>query len=248
MYQKLSLFILLLGMIILTACHSGERQTLFTTTSDSLSVQIKRAISEKKRVLALKRELESVRYRKSLLKYQAIIRKYAKRYGFDWRLIVAQIMQESKFREAARSPVGASGLMQLMPRTSQEITRELDFQYILKNPRENIAAGIYHLRKQYGHFPNADFNNRLKLSLASYNCGAGRVFDSQRIARHFKRPPFQWRTIRGYLQMLKHSDWEMHLLVWPQGKPEHGYFYGFNETITYVDNIWQMYQAYKKIL
>jgi hypothetical protein len=82
MYQKLSLFILLLGMIILTACHSGERQTLFTTTSDSLSVQIKRAISEKKRVLALKRELESVRYRKSLLKYQAIIRKYAKRYGY----------------------------------------------------------------------------------------------------------------------------------------------------------------------
>jgi hypothetical protein len=35
--------------------------------------------------------------------------------------------------------------------------------------------------------------------------------------------------------------------VWPQGKPKHGYFYGFDETITYVDNIWEMYDIYREI-
>jgi membrane-bound lytic murein transglycosylase F len=239
---------ILISFFGLAACNSGERRVYSTVTTDSLSAQIQRVLDEKKRVLALKRELESSRYRNSLLKYRPIIRKYAKRYGFDWRLIVAQIMQESQFKEAAKSPVGASGLMQLMPGTSREITRELDFQYILKNPRENIAAGIYHLRKQYGYFPNADYTNRIKLSLASYNCGAGRIFDSQSIARYLNRSPFLWTNIRKYLTLLKQTDWELHLQVWPQGKPQYGYFYGFEETITYVDRIWDKFQVYKKIL
>ena len=41
---------------------------------------------------------------------------------------------------------------------------------------------------------------------------------------------------------------ELHLQVWPLGRPAHGYFYGYNETITYVDRIWEIYQVYKKIL
>ena len=40
---------------------------------------------------------------KMVIKYKPIIKKYAKRYGFDWRLIVAQIVQESGFKEKARS-------------------------------------------------------------------------------------------------------------------------------------------------
>lgn len=220
---------------------------------DSLSNQIKKVIEEKKRYWDLKQEFEKSRYNKSLLKYRPIIRKYAKRYGFDWRLIVAQIMQESKFRQTARSKVGAAGLMQIMPRTARQITRDLevhefDVKYILKNPRENIAAGIYHLKKQYNYFPKADFANRTKLSLASYNCGAGRIFDAQNIAHYYKKSPYQWINIREYLTMLKKSDWELHLQVWPLGHPKHGYFYGYEETLNYVENIWQLFQVYKKIL
>jgi len=253
MVMKFICIILFSSNLFLFSCNDFSEKSTATLESDSLSIQIVKMIEEKKRYLALKREFENSRYNKSLLKYRPIIRKYAKRYGFDWRLIVAQIMQESKFRQTAQSRVGARGLMQLMPRTAQEITREFDVhefdvQYILQNPRENIAAGIYHLRKQYNYFANADMVNRTKLSLASYNCGAGRVFDAQNIARFFNHSPHHWDYIRKYIAMLKKSDWELHLQVWPLGRPKYGYFYGYEETINYVERIWELFQTYQKIL
>jgi membrane-bound lytic murein transglycosylase F len=157
-------------------------------------------------------------------------------------------MQESKFHEAARSPVGASGLMQLMPETARALTRELDVEHILLNPRDNIAAGIYHLKKQYNFFPEADAVNRTQLSLASYNCGAGRIFDAQSIARYYQVSPYSWGTVRQYLPQLKSSDWKLHLQIWPLGRPKYGYFYGHKETITYVENVWDLYQIFTKIL
>jgi len=215
---------------------------------DSLEVTIKKVIEEKRKLNELKEEFEKSRYMNALLKYKPIIKKYSKRYGFDWRLIVAQIMQESKFREEARSHVGARGLMQIMPNTARELSKELDILYILRNPRENIAAGIYHMKKQYNLFPNADFPNRTKLSLAAYNCGAGRIFDAQDIVRYYRLSPNVWNNVKKYLGSLKSGDWEVHLLVWPTGKPKHGYFYGETETTTYVANIWEMYNLYRKIL
>ena len=232
-------------ILFIMACQNTSREISAVAAGDSLTSQIKQAVERKRRILEVKRQIESRRYNKTLLKYSPVIKKYAKRYGFDWRLIVAQIMQESRFREHARSPVGARGLMQLMPRTEREISRELDFLYILKNPRENIAAGIYHLKKQYGFFPHANYVNRMKLSLAAYNSGAGRVFDSQDIVRYYKFSPDQWKYVKTYLPQLRRTDWKIHLQVWPQGKPKHGYFNGSEETITYVDNIWEMYEIYR---
>ena len=104
------------------------------------------------------------------------------------------------------------------------------------------------MKKVSSLFHNADYNNRIKLSLASYNCGVGRIRDAQAIARFYKKSPYQWKYIREYLSLLKDTDWELHLQVWPQGKPKHNYFYGYEETISYVDNIWEMYQIFKKIL
>ena len=51
--------------------------------------------------------------------YDKIVKRYARRWGFDWRLISAQIFVESGFREKARSRVGALGLMQIMPSTAK---------------------------------------------------------------------------------------------------------------------------------
>jgi membrane-bound lytic murein transglycosylase F len=238
---------MLFCLLLLFSCQRVDTDNSVAAESDSLTKKIEQSLQKKKRLLELKKQFENSHYNKSFLKYSPVIKKYAKRYGFDWRLIVAQIMQESKFIEQARSPVGAHGLMQLMPGTEKEISRELDFQYILKNPRENIAAGIYHLNKQYSYFPDSNYNNRIKLSLAAYNCGAGRVFDAQDIARYYKSSPAQWRTVKNYLGLLKSDDWKVHLLVWPQGQPKHGYFYGSEETIAYVDNIWDMYEIYREL-
>jgi membrane-bound lytic murein transglycosylase F len=246
--MKQKILISLFALMVAAGCSDTQQVQSNDVSADSLSAQVQRFIDEKKRILELKNEFENSRYNKSLLKYRSTIRKYAKRYGFDWRLIVAQIMQESKFHEKARSPVGARGLMQVMPGTARELSRELDVEFIMMNPRENIAAGIYHLKKQYQYFPEADQTNRLKLGLACYNAGAGRIFDAQDIARYYNQPPYKWPSVRVNLPKLKATDWELHLQVWPMGKPKHGYFYGYNETITYVDKIWEMYEVYKKIL
>ena len=93
----------------------------------------------------------------------------------------------------------------------------------------------------------AIFKNRIKLSLAAYNSGAGRIFDAQEIAKFKQRSPNKWKNISQYITMLQPSYWELYLQVWPQGRPEHGYFYGYHETTTYVQNIWEMYQVYRKI-
>ncbi len=240
---------LLLILFIWPACHISDMEAQSDpVANDSLLAVIKKRIEEKQELRRMREELLRSPVGYSIKKYKPIIKKYAKRYGFDWRLIVAQIVQESGFREKARSRVGARGLMQIMPFTAREISRELDIEYIMRNPRENITAGIYHLNKQMGYFRDARIEDRTQLALASYNAGPGRVFDAQDISAYFHQPTNQWPTVKPYLSLLKRSDWELHLQVWPDGKPKHGYFYGYNETINYVTNIWERYKLYKKIL
>jgi membrane-bound lytic murein transglycosylase F len=244
----MKVFLLIILVFVFMSCSYDEIHITDGVDSDSLSSEIQRKIEEKKQLDEFRREFERRGYMNSISKYKPIIKKYSKRYGFDWRLIVAQIMQESRFIEKARSHVGAKGLMQIMPRTATELSKELDIQYILKNPRENIAAGIYHMKKQFAHFPNADFQNRTKLSLAAYNCGVGRIYDAQELTKYNRLSPNVWNNVNQYLGKLRPKYWEVHLQVWPQGKPKYGYFYGEEETITYVENIWTLYNLYKKIL
>ncbi len=234
----------------LVACRqSTAERRISNGRADSLLLhRVRQRIEDKKRLEELRTELMSSELGRSIAHYKPIIKKYAKRYGFDWRLIAAQIVQESGFQTKARSHVGARGLMQLMPYTAREISQELDIEYIMKNPRENITAGIYHLHKQYRLFSDAPFADRTKLALASYNAGAGRVFDAQDIARYFKLQTNRWINVRPYLAMLKKSDWQLHLQVWPEGRPRHGYFYGYKETINYVESIWATYIDYCKIM
>lgn len=228
------------------SCSKGPSGKKVAERKDGVLSQ--EMFAEKEKAEELQRRLKRSSLGRSIEKYKPIIKKYAKRYGFDWRLIVAQIVQESGFKTKARSHVGARGLMQIMPGTAREISKELDIEYIIRNPRENITAGIYHLRKQARLFPEAPFSDRTKLALASYNCGVGRIFDAQDIARYYKHSTNRWESVRPYLTTLKKTDWQLHLQVWPTGKPKYGYFYGYNETINYVESIWSLYHMYRKIM
>jgi membrane-bound lytic murein transglycosylase F len=242
-------YILVAAALLLTfSCTEKEAHTSQDRPDSTLQIEIQKRLAQKKEIQRLRHQLNNSNMGRALARYKPIIKKYAKHYGFDWRLIAAQIVKESGFHTKARSHVGARGLMQLMPRTAQEISKELDIYYIMKNPRENITAGIYHLRKQYHYFPDATKKERIKFALASYNGGAGRVFDAQNIARHYRRPVNRWDSVSPYLSMLKESDWQLHLQIWPDGKPRYGYFYGYNETINYVNGIWTLYEAYRLIL
>lgn len=54
-------------------------------------------------------------------KYDDLIKKYAKKINWDWRLLAAQVYQESKFDPGAKSWAGAKGLMQVMPATAESL-------------------------------------------------------------------------------------------------------------------------------
>lgn len=236
-------------LFLFAACgHHNPPKVQMNQADSALLKMVEQRIEEKKALEKVRLNLERSNLMLHIDRYLPLIKKYAKRYGFDFRLIIAQIIQESGFKMHARSRVGARGLMQIMPGTARELSRELDIEYILLRPRENITAGIYHLYKQTQYFPDAPPEDRLKLALASYNAGAGRVFDAQDIARYFKQPVNHWESVKPYLAMLKKTDWQLHLQVWASGRPPHGYFYGYEETISYVENIWNMYQMYRKIL
>ncbi len=246
-----NIFLVVLLLLLISFSGCGRRTP--TTPNrirerDRLVEMVEKTIAEKRALEEFKKKYLSPVIYEKIQQYYPVIRKYAKRYGFDWRLIVAQILKESRFKENARSHMGAIGLMQIMPYTAVEITQEQDIDYIARDPRENIAAGIYHLYKQVQLFPQANRVNRLKLGLAAYNAGAGRIYDAQDIARFLGLDPNTWEAVKFCLPKLTSEYWKLHLEVWELGVPPYGYFYGYEQTIDYVDSIWESYELLKKVL
>jgi soluble lytic murein transglycosylase-like protein len=97
--------------------------------------------------------------------YEGAIVEAAERYRLDPVLIRSVIQIESAFDALAVSPVGAQGLMQLMPEVAEEMGVADPF-----NPRENIMGGSRLLRNLLNHF-----KGNVKLTLAGYNAGPGAV-------------------------------------------------------------------------
>jgi soluble lytic murein transglycosylase len=91
----------------------------------------------------------------------------------DPALVHALSRQESEFNAAAKSPVGAAGLMQLMPATAKAVARAYKVKFDsaqLTNAAYNTQLGEAHLRDLIDSYNGSYF-----LSLAAYNAGGGRV-------------------------------------------------------------------------
>ncbi len=167
--------------------------------------------------------------------YDAIIQRYAERYGFDWRLIAAQVYQESRFDRSASSFAGATGLMQLMPRTA----RAMGFD-ALDGADDDIHAGVKYLDWVRQRFePSLPFNQRLWFSLAAYNAGHGHVQDARRLARQKGWDADRWfgNTERAMLLLSKKAY---------ASKARFGYVRGI-EPVSYVRNIRHRYRAYVEL-
>jgi hypothetical protein len=96
------------------------------------------------------------------------IREAATRYGIPAQWIRAVMQQESGGEEQAVSPVGAIGLMQVMPATYQDLEASEGLGGDPFNPHDNILAGAAYIKQMYDRFGAPGF-------LAAYNAGPGEM-------------------------------------------------------------------------
>jgi len=137
--------------------------------------------------------------------------------------------------------------MQLMPTTSEEIGRTLEVD-VLAHPEDNIHGGVFYMGKLYSLFEGADPSNRLKLTLAAYNAGVGRVYDAQVVAAYLHEDPYSWEAVRDALPLLSKRYHTLHKNVWEGEKPKSGWFGNSKETVAYVEKTMEYYDEYRLVL
>lgn len=171
---------------------------------------------------------------KTISPYDELFRKYADELGWDWRLLAAVVYQESKFSINSRSHRGARGLMQVMPSTAEHYGIS-----DLLNPEKNLKAGTRHLKRLQRLYDNdgMDKMEQIKFTLAAYNAGEGRIADCRRFAAAKDVNSNNWNDIISIIPMMREDS------ILEEESVKLGKFQGF-ETIAYVDNIMNLYDAF----
>jgi membrane-bound lytic murein transglycosylase MltF len=162
--------------------------------------------------------------RKKFLAIVDLFKKYGEKYDMDFLLMAAQGYQESRLDQGAKSPVGAIGVMQVMPPTGKEMN--VGDIYQMEN---NIHAGVKYMRR----VTDANFKepgitplNQGLLTFAAYNAGPGRVRALRRETAKRGLDPNVWF---GNVEQIASER---------IGR----------ETVTYVSNIYKYYIAYQLLL
>ena len=150
-----------------------------------------------------------------------MFKKYGAQYDIDYLLMAAQGYQESTLDHSVKSPVGAIGVMQVMPPTGKELKvgdiTELE---------PNIHAGVKYMRfmmDQYFKDEPMDNLNKTLMTFAAYNAGPGRLRQLRREAGQRGLDPNVWF---GNVERVASER---------IGR----------ETVTYVSNIYKYYITYK---
>ena len=141
---------------------------------------------------------------------------------FDWLFIMAQGFQESGLDQSARSPVGAVGVMQLLPTTA----RDMGYHDVDTSAKSNIDAGTKYLRHLIKHYFNESGLHpdvRIDFALAAYNTGPGRIQQMRRLAGERGLDPNRWFHHVERVTLEKVGE----------------------EPVRYVENVHRYYMAYR---
>jgi membrane-bound lytic murein transglycosylase MltF len=154
----------------------------------------------------------------------SLFKKYAGRYRFDALMLAAQGYQESQLNQEARSPVGAIGLMQVMPATGKELGVG-----DITVADSNVHAGTKYMDQlMTRELAGAQFDevNRTLFAFAAYNCGPGNMAKLRKTAEARGLDPNVWFNNVEIVTAEKIGI----------------------ETTTYVRNIYKYYVAYKLMI
>lgn len=125
-------------------------------------------------------------------KYAELFKKYAKRYGFDWRLVMALAYQESRLDNSKKSASGAVGILQVRPSTAADKNVGIRDVHLLEN---NVHAGVKYLaflRDRYFTEEEINPRNRIRFSLAAYNAGPRKIRGAQKLAAEMGLNRYRW--------------------------------------------------------
>ena len=177
-----------------------------------------------------RRYLENTKYAKNAAadaerkKLQAVVelfKKYGAEYDVDYLLMAAQGYQESTLDQGVKSPVGAIGVMQVMPPTGKELNVG-----DITEVEANVHAGVKYMRfmmDQYYKDDPMDPLNKGLMTFASYNAGPGRIRQLRAETKKRGLDPNVWF---GNVERVASER---------IGR----------ETVTYVSNIYKYYITYR---
>ena len=151
---------------------------------------------------------------------------YGAQYDFDWLMLASFAFQESGFDQNARSPVGAIGVMQVMPATAAD--RAVGIPNI-EDLESNVHAGtkyLFVLRDHYFSDAAIDPTERMLFTMAGYNAGPNRVNRLRREAARRGLDPNVWFNNVELVVAAKVGS----------------------EPVAYVSNIYRYYIAYSRAL
>jgi membrane-bound lytic murein transglycosylase MltF len=159
-------------------------------------------------------------------KFQTLVayfKKYGSEYGFDYLMIAAQAYQESMLEQSKRSPDGAVGIMQVIPKYAAAPPISVPNVTTAEN---NIEAGVkmlHNIEEKYFNDPKIDQLNKTLMAFASYNAGPNRIARLRQQAQKQGLDPNVWF---GNVELL---------VAQSVGQV----------TVTYVGNVYKYYVAYQ---
>lgn len=155
--------------------------------------------------------------------YDMVLRKAADSTKWRWELLAAIAHTESRFTPDVRSPRGAVGLMQIMPRTA--ISQGYDPKDLTDpSTSAEIAVKLLDTIENTFRFPTSmSEHDRLKVILAAYNAGTGFMIETRREAYQAGAAYNDWSILRTYITR----------------NGTHG------ETVAFVDKVLRKYKEYQ---
>lgn len=197
------------------------------------NVTYNKYFKEAKRIRRHQRE--RLRTVDQLSPFDPLVRRHAGSADRDWRMVVAQMYQESRFNPRAESFAGARGLMQVLPRTARQMGIDNLFE-----PENGIRAGVTYLDWLEQRFPrDLPFDQKIYFTLAAYNAGHGHVRDARNLAARLGKDPDRWfGNVEEAMLMLSRPEYYR--------QARFGYVRG-REPVNYVREIRERYLGYLSV-
>jgi soluble lytic murein transglycosylase len=139
--------------------------------------------------------------------FESLILNWSQQRQLNPLLVTSLIRQESRFEPEIRSPVGAVGLMQVMPATGKWVADKINLnKYSLTNPNDNVNLGTWYLDHTH-----QEYDNNSLLAVASYNAGPGNV--AKWLEKYSLSDPdlfveqIPFRETKGYVESVFGNYW-----------------------------------------